>query len=248
MIERLRVPNHRGVQIPAVLGLVLAVLGATSLVVVALFVGRGVSAAGWVASLGACLVAVAGLVDDLAPPGPRGLRGHLRALGQGRVTSGIVKLVVTLGCSVLVVAPVQGRTAAARIAGVLLIAGATNLWNGLDVRPARALKFFYPVGATAFATPLAAIPFAPGIVLGAMIVFPWDAGERAMLGDSGANLLGFTAGLCLFHVLHGIVLWIAAVLAVGLNVLADTVTLSRVIESTPPLRWFDRLGRSVDGG
>jgi hypothetical protein len=31
-----------------------------------------------------------------------------------------------------------------------------------------------------------------------------------------------------------------------LNVLADTVTLSRVIDAVPPLRWFDRLGRAAE--
>jgi hypothetical protein len=34
----------------------------------------------------------------------------------------------------------------------------------------------------------------------------------------------------------------AAATGVGLNVLAETVTLSRAIDATPPLRWYDRLG------
>jgi hypothetical protein len=37
--------------------------------------------------------------------------------------------------------------------------------------------------------------------------------------------------------------WVAAGVAVTLNVLADTVTLSRLIDTVAPLRWFDRLGR-----
>jgi hypothetical protein len=36
---------------------------------------------------------------------------------------------------------------------------------------------------------------------------------------------------------------VAAALAVGLNLLAETVTLSRVIRGAAPLRWFDDLGR-----
>ncbi len=32
-------------------------------------------------------------------------------------------------------------------------------------------------------------------------------------------------------------------IAVVVNAVAETVTLSRVIEAVPPLRWFDGLGR-----
>ena len=70
-----------------------------------------------------------------------------------------------------------------------------------------------------------------------------DLRERAMLGDSGANLLGFAVGAQLAASLPVWSLWIAAVAIVGVNVLADTVTLSRVIEAIPPLRWFDGVGR-----
>jgi hypothetical protein len=75
------------------------------------------------------------------------------------------------------------------------------------------------------------------------LLLPWDAGERAMLGDAGANLLGFTAGLGLFHLVHGWALVAAALVAVVLNVLADTVTLTRLIEIVRPLRWYDSMGR-----
>jgi hypothetical protein len=36
---------------------------------------------------------------------------------------------------------------------------------------------------------------------------------------------------------------IALVMLLGLHAVADTVTFSRVIAATPPLRWFDGLGR-----
>jgi hypothetical protein len=64
-----------------------------------------------------------------------------------------------------------------------------------------------------------------------------------MLGDAGANLLGFTVGLGLALRLATWQLAVAAAVVVALNVLAETVTLSRVIDAAPPLRWVDRLGR-----
>jgi hypothetical protein len=241
LIERLRVANHRGVRVPATLGLALGGFAAVSVAAVALL--DRVDRAGWIATAALALVLAAGLVDDLLPSGPRGLREHLRALATGRVSTGIVKLVVVAGAAAVTVAAVPGRTGLARVAGALLIAASANVCNGLDVRPGRAIKFFLPVGLAVLATPWPAQPFLPGVALGALLLLPWDAGERAMLGDAGANLLGFTAGLGLFHLVHGWALVAAALVAVALNVLADTVTLTRMIEIVPPLRWYDAKGR-----
>ncbi len=36
--------------------------------------------------------------------------------------------------------------------------------------------------------------------------------------------------------------WIALAVVVGLNLLSEKVSFSRVIDATPALRWFDRLG------
>jgi UDP-N-acetylmuramyl pentapeptide phosphotransferase/UDP-N-acetylglucosamine-1-phosphate transferase len=234
------VRNHRGREVPAVLGFVLAAGGVASAVTVA--TADHVPAAGWIALAGAGLIAASGLVDDLAPEGPRGLRGHLTALAGGHVTTGIVKLFTIGAVSVVSVAAAPERSGITRVAGVFLIAAATNLWNDLDVRPARALKFGYLAApaVAACAWPLA--PFAPGVILSSLLVLPWDAGERAMLGDAGSNLLGFTVGLALYGSLSDGLVPAAAVVGVGLNVLADTLTLSRVIDAVPPLRWYDRAG------
>jgi hypothetical protein len=56
-------------------------------------------------------------------------------------------------------------------------------------------------------------------------------------------MLGFAAGLALLDVLPDAWVVVAAVVAAGLNVLADTVSFTRVIEAAPPLRWLDELGR-----
>jgi UDP-GlcNAc:undecaprenyl-phosphate/decaprenyl-phosphate GlcNAc-1-phosphate transferase len=85
-------------------------------------------------------------------------------------------------------------------------------------------------------------PFVPGVWLASVLVLPWDVRERAMLGDAGANLLGFTIGVALFGALTDAQVVVAAAIGVTLNVLADTVTLSRLIDGVPPLRWYDRLG------
>ena len=242
MRPRLTVRNHRGREVPAVLGFALAAGGLASAAIVA--AADRVPAAGWIALTGAGLIFISGLVDDLLPEGPRGLRGHLRALAGGRVTTGIVKLFTIGAVSVVTVASGSGRPGVTRVAGVVLLSAAANLWNALDVRPTRALKFGYlaapAVGACAW--PLA--PFVPGVFLASLLVLPWDAGERAMLGDAGSNLLGFAVGLALYGALSDGSVVVAAAIGVGLNVLAETLTLSRAIDATPPLRWYDRVATS----
>ena len=244
-----RAQNYRGEQLPAVLGLVAIAPGA----IVGLFAGlaivtgqgRSLDAAAWISLGGSLLVFGSGLMDDLMPSGPRGLRAHLRSVASGHVTTGILKLVVIAGSSVVVVAAQPVHPGATRLAGVVLLAACANLWNGLDVRPGRALKYFVlAAGAVLVAgVPLRLAPSLPGVLLGAIIALPADLRERAMLGDGGSNLLGFTAGLGLYLVLATPWVWVAAAVAVTLNVLADTVTLSRLIDTVGPLRWFDRLGR-----
>lgn len=239
---RLLVENHRGVLVPRVLGIVLAVDALVWTLVSASVLE--VAAAGWGALAGSLLVFAAGLVDDLAPAGPRGLRAHLGSLASGRVTTGIVKLVVIAGSAAVVVALQPDRRGYAAVCGVVLLAACANVWNGLDVVPGRSLKAFVPP-AVAFLVwgEVAGAPLLVGLLVGAVVVLPFDLRERAMLGDGGANLLGFCAGLALYDVLPDPWVAVAAGVAVALNVLADTVSFSRVIDRTRPLRWVDALGR-----
>jgi hypothetical protein len=205
---------------------------------------RDAGPAAWTALAGCLVVFAAGLVDDLVPSGPRGIRNHLRELANGRVSTGVVKLVVATGASVVVVAFQPPRAWWVAVTGVVLLAAATNVWNGLDVRPGRALKAFLPVGLLfVVLADVASAPAVLGVALGAVVVLPYDLHERAMLGDGGANLLGFAAGLGAYVLLPGWAVPLAAAVAVALNVVAETRTLSWAIDAVPPLRWLDGLGR-----
>jgi len=239
---RLAVENHRGELVPRTLGFVL-VAGAVIATAVGAILGE-VTTLAWAATAAVVIVAVAGVVDDLASGGERGLRGHLRALARGRVTTGVVKVVVIVGAAAIVAVVAEDRSLGERIASVVLVAACANVWNGLDVRPGRALKVL-AVPAIAFVVwgHPGEMPPVLGVLVGAAIVLPFDLRERAMLGDAGSNVLGFVAGVVGVALLEGTWLVLAAAVAVALNVVADTVSFSRVIEATPPLRWYDRLGR-----
>jgi hypothetical protein len=245
MSGRLVVPNYRGAPVPRTLGLVLA--GSAWIATFAWAGMRGADAAVWGTLVACLLVFAAGVLDDLVPGGPRGVREHLRALAEGHVTSGIVKILVAVGAAVVAIALAPARPGWVRLLGVVLVAASANVWNGLDVRPGRALKAFVPIGAlfVAFGD-VAVAPAVLGVAVGAVGVLWHDLTERAMLGDGGANLLGFSAGLALYLLLPGWGVGLTAFLAVGLNLLAETVTLTRAIAMVPALRWIDGLGRRRD--
>ena len=228
---------------PRTLGIWLASAALASAGLLAASHAVSVTSAGWGALGATLLVFAAGLIDDLSPAGPRGLRNHLRALASGRVTTGVVKAIVIVAAAIVSIALQPGGTGWVRSAGVVLVAATANVWNGLDVRPGRAIKFGIVALLAVTPVDLASLPTLPGVALGSAAALWPDLQERAMLGDGGANLLGFTIGLGLYLVLPGWGVTLGAALAVAANVLADSVTLSRVIDAAPPLRWFDRIGR-----
>jgi putative uncharacterized protein (fragment) len=95
---------------------------------------------------------LAGYIDDVdqgAHDGgkvAKGLKGHLGALAHGQVTTGVIKI-AGIGASALAASALVGSKATSmggKVADLalntVLIAGAANLANLLDLRPGRALK------------------------------------------------------------------------------------------------------------
>lgn len=231
--------NHRGAPVSLLEGPAFTAGTVAGLSVATGLTGRE-RLAGLLTTLGAGGI---GLYDDLAGSGQaRGLRGHLRALGRGVVTSGAVKVVgigaTGLAAGALVRDPAD--SAFAVLESGACIALAANLVNLLDLRPGRALKVGL-VCAPAALGPAGSLLLAPLAAAGALL--PEDLAERAMLGDSGANALGALLGL-------GVVtsagratrrLSVAALLA--LTLVSEVVSFSDVIARTPALRALDELGR-----
>jgi hypothetical protein len=241
---RLSALNYRDIRLPLVLGPIVAVVALTARFGGAVAAHTVASTRTWSIPAGAVLVFLAGLLDDLTGAGPRGIRGHLQALRRGTVTTGIVKLVAAVagGATVLAMAPRHG--ALDSVLAVVVMAAAANLWNGLDVAPGRAGKAFLLAGVLLLPLFTSRAPVFQAAAVGATAgVLRFDLRELAMLGDSGSNLLGFVAGAHFATQAGTLGLAVGAAVLVGLNVLAETITLSRLIEATPPLRWLDRLGR-----
>ena len=186
-----------------------------------------------------------GLFDDLlSTGGEHGFAGHVQALVQGRVTTGLVKLAGGAAFA-LVLAAAPGPESRGRILiDAALIALAANLLNLFDRAPGRALKIgvlaWIPLAIVAAGDALG-VALAP--VIGAFaVLLPEDLGEQVMLGDTGANALGAALGLAaVLETSPNSRVIIAAVLLV-LNVASEWVSFGRVIHRVPVLRWLDELG------
>ena len=204
-----------------------------------------------------------GFYDDIVGARPeqkaaKGFRGHLSALRDGRVTSGLVKIAgvgaAAFGAALLVEADEhtggRRRGAASRFVNVVLgtgvIAGSANLLNLLDLRPGRALKAGVLLSVPLLADSPAGAALMAGPVGAAAALLPADLDEEIMLGDAGANAYGALLGLA--AVTRTGMLGRAGLLAgiAALTATSERVSFTKVIESTPGLRELDALGRRSD--
>lgn len=235
--------NVAGRSVPAILGLPVA-LGALAVAFVRWVLGSGAEArAGAAVAVIVLVTWAAGLVDDLrGDEGERGFSGHLRAAVRGRVTGGVLKVVA--GGVAGLIAGVIAADGWGVVEVALTVALVANLVNLLDRAPGRAAKVWL-LGAVPIALWGAEvwIVAAAGMLGAVLVCLPVDLGERAMLGDAGANPLGGVLGLGLAASFDRPGRIVVIVVAALLNVASERWSFTRAIEATAPLRWLDRLGR-----
>jgi hypothetical protein len=246
--------NYRGASLAFPLGAVLATAALVTLAPLAFLNDRGdldLLAPGlrqWLPYL--LGIAFLGFLDDSLGRGevaaaPRGWRGHWGALRGGALSTGAIKAVGALALAAYVVSG-RGLESWRYLADVALLILTTNLGNLLDLRPGRAEK---ALALLALGLCLGAWTFAPlellGIFAGPILVGArLTLGERAMLGDTGSNLIGAVAGVWLLTTLGGSGRLVALAIVAALTIYGELRSISRTIDSVPPLRWLDSLGRA----
>lgn len=218
---------------------------------------------GLVASLGGGLAGYIDDVDQGAHDGgkvAKGLKGHLGALAHGQVTTGVIKI-AGIGASALAASALVGSKATSmggKVADLalntVLIAGAANLANLLDLRPGRALKATVLVAAplSYFSCAAAKTPASPasaqrllasGLNAAAITALVEDLQETTMLGDTGANAAGALLGTSLAANDSWKLRLGTALGVVGLILASEKVSFSKVIAANPALNWLDQLWR-----
>ncbi|HEV2982283.1 MAG TPA: hypothetical protein VGX51_12695 [Solirubrobacteraceae bacterium] len=246
-------PNYRGRSLPFPLGVLALGAAAIALVPLELVQRLGSSGVFYPESLPVAAYALGvialGLVDDMAgkrpsEPQPRGLRGHAAAALRGELSTGALKAAGSLGLALFAMSYLRLSEARWFEAAAVLVL-ATHLFNLLDLRPGRTIKAFILLGAgLVVGSGDTRVLWTLGLFAGpALVAGLFDLRERAMLGDSGASLLGALAGLWLVLTLSGTGQLVALVLLVVLTVYGELRSISELIERTPGLRELDSWGR-----
>jgi hypothetical protein len=186
-----------------------------------------------------------GLVDDIWGDGKsKGFSGHFRKFFQGEMTTGLLKAVAGFVVALWSVVGLPGfflllfwRAA--------IVALSANLLNLLDLRPGRSLKGFFLL--SLFFIWL--VPTEIGILLlfpfllASLVYFPWDLSGKGMLGDAGANVLGGILGLVVVLTAPAPFQIFYLLLLTGIHLLAEKISITRLIAGNSLLSFFDNLGR-----
>lgn len=194
-------------------------------------------------------VAMLGLLDDaLGRAGdsdsPRGWRGHVGAVATKRFSTGAIKAVGALALAAYAVSG-RGREELDYLADLALLLLATNAFNLLDLRPGRVEKVFFVllVGLCLGAWTLEPLELL-GVFIGPVAVGAWfTLRERAMLGDTGSNLVGALAGVSLLVTLGDTARLVALVVVAAMTLYGEFRSITALIERVPLLRHLDSLGR-----
>ncbi|MBN1289596.1 MAG: hypothetical protein JXA49_08180 [Actinobacteria bacterium] len=188
-----------------------------------------------------------GFMDDvLGSRAQRGFRGHITALLEGKITTGLFKaaagLLIALGVSYMIGGPLWEV-----VLNGFLIALCANLYNLLDIRPGRAIKCFLPVLGLVITVNwssnhvFASYLLSTGCI--SIALFYGDLKEKFMLGDAGSNVLGAIIGISVAVSVPPLWRLVVLVAVLALNLLSEAVSFSSIIDSVGALKWIDRLGR-----
>lgn len=186
----------------------------------------------------------AGILDDiLGNRDVSGLKGHFKSLLNGSLTTGgfkalfggFIGIVISIGVS---------KSITDIIINTLIIALSTNLMNLLDLRPGRAIKVYILIMVGIFITLTGYIKLLPMLILpNVLAYFNYDLKAKAMMGDTGSNVLGISIGI-LFVMGYSLQVRIAwLVFLVFIHILTEKYSLTKIIENNKVLNYIDKLGR-----
>jgi UDP-GlcNAc:undecaprenyl-phosphate GlcNAc-1-phosphate transferase len=249
--------NYRGRSLAFPFGALIAVAALAALVPVALAqrLGAGTLLHPETLLVGLyCLgVAALGLLDDAlggraggdaGAAAPRGVRAHAAAALRGQLSTGAIKACCTAGLALLVAAQLPVTRARWLLAAAVLVL-ATHVFNLLDVRPGRSGKVFVLLLAgIAVGTRQLRPLWAVGLFAApALVACAFDLRERALLGDTGASVLGALAGLVIVLGLAGVGQLVALCLLLIAAIYGELRSISALVARTPLLRELDSWGK-----
>lgn len=193
---------------------------------------------------GILTMGLVGLLDDLAGDiKVKGLKGHIKSFFKGELTTGFVKAALGFFIS-LVISTFISNSIGEIIFHSFIIALSINAMNLFDLRPGRTIKVFLLLSIIF----LLLSEFNRYFIIVSMILItlaylPYDIKAKAMMGDTGSNVLGLTLGI---YVVLSQILYIKIaylLLLIFLHILAEKKSISKIIENNKILKYIDEIGR-----
>ena len=238
-------PNYKKDMIPVSMGLVfLPTIVINSIILVYFTTNYNDLVYVFMYLFGLISMCLAGVLDDIV--GNRdvsGLKGHFKSLLKGHLTTGGFKALFG-GFVGIVISIAISKDLVDICINTLIIALSTNLMNLLDLRPGRAIKLYLviiiPILLTLVGYPKALV----FILLPSVIVYFFDdLKAKAMMGDTGSNVLGISIGI-LFAIGYSRYIRISwLVFLVFIHALTEKYSLTKIIENNKFLNFIDKLGR-----
>ncbi len=194
-----------------------------------------------------------GLIDDqMGDNNSKGFKGHFLALFKSKqLTSGGFKALfgatIALTFSIGVALSVKSIWLPWTILiNFLLVSLAANMVNLFDLRPGRAGKIYL----LAFLVILAFSKnlenyiglFLPLIAI-IFYYLPFDLKAEIMMGDIGSNMLGASLGMMMAWMLSDLSKIVALIIMLTLQLSAEKVSFTKVIEKYSFLKFIDDIGR-----
>lgn len=247
-------PNYRGEKIPAAAGMLF-------IIVLPFTVGAGFMLAvesfdpkyAILFLLGVLGMGLAGLIDDcLGSHLVKGFKGHLKAFFKERtLTTGALKAL--FGGFIALVFSIAnarlngfGRYPWMFLVDFFLVALAANIINLFDLRPGRAGKVFLLLFTIILLLSKNFINFI-GLFLPVLVILllylPYDLKAKMMLGDAGSNFLGATLGIMMVWMLSDFGKIVALAIFLVLQLAAERLSFSEIIDKYGPLKYLDQIGR-----
>ena len=186
----------------------------------------------------------AGILDDII--GNRdvsGLKGHFKSFFKGTLTTGGFKAIFGGFVGILISTAIS-ESIPDIIINTLIIALSTNLMNLLDLRPGRAIKVYIVIMMVIFITLIGYVKILPLLILpNVLAYFNYDLKAKAMMGDTGSNVLGISIGMLIVfgYSFNVRVSWLAFL--VFIHILTEKYSLTKIIENNKILNFIDKLGR-----
>ena len=238
-------PNYKGEMIPVSMGIVFLPMLIINGIILAFFTVDFISLSClFIFIFGMMSMFFAGIIDDtIGNRDVSGLKGHFKSLFKGTLTTGGFKALFG-GFVGLIISVSISKSISDIIVNTLVIALSTNLMNLFDLRPGRAIKVYLVIIITIIFTLSGYIQILPLLILpNVLSYFKFDLKAKAMMGDTGSNVLGISIGILMVlgYTAKVRISWL--VFLILMHILTEKFSLTKIIEKNKVLNFIDRLGR-----